>query len=202
MGRSCLRARACRPGRWAEAAPTTTVQVPATSCFPWPHRPQGQGPQCSACMSWAAGSESEVESDGEVESENGNGDGTATERRRCAVQRTHRQQHHASKGIYGVLDCIDLATRSSMCPKGFIHERCPGTRMHSTSASENDSTAATERRQRAIQRTHRLQHRVTRRDRGHCTDPATRSSMFEGIYMSAAPARECIVRAPARTIAQ
>ena len=69
-------------------------------------------------MSWAAGSESEVESDGEVESENGNGDGTATERRRCAVQRTHRQQHHVSEGIYGALDCIDLATRSSMCPKG------------------------------------------------------------------------------------
>ena len=66
-------------------------------------------------MSWAAGSESEVESDGEVESEN---DSTATERRRCAVQRTHRQQHHVSKGIYGALDCIDLATRSSMCPKG------------------------------------------------------------------------------------
>ena len=61
------------------------------------------------------GSESEVESDGEVESENGNGDGTEAG---CAVQRTHRQQHHVSEGIYGVLDCIDLATRSSMCPKG------------------------------------------------------------------------------------
>jgi hypothetical protein len=171
MGRSCLRARACRPAGGPKPHPPRPYRsqphLPMAAPAPRPRA----SVQCLHVMG-RGGARARSRAMARLRARTG----TATERRRCAVQRTHRQQHHVSEGIYGALDCIDLATRSSMCPKG-LHERCPGTRMHITSACENDSTAATERRQRAIQRTHRLQHRVTRRDRGHCTDPATRSSM-------------------------
>ena len=159
MGRSCLRARACRPGRWAEAAPTTTVQVPATSSH-GRTGPKAKGLSAVLACHGPRGARARSRATARLRARTG----TATERRRNGGGVRSSGPIDSSttcpKGFTGY-STASTWRHAARCVRRDLHERCPGTRMHSTSASENDSTAATERRRRAIQRTHRLQHKVS-----------------------------------------
>ena len=139
MGRSCLRARACRPGRWAEAAPTTPVQVPATSSH-GRTGPKAKGLSAVLACHGPRGARARSRATARLRARTG----TATERRR-------------NGGGVRSSGPIDSSTTR---PKGFTGYSTASTWRHAARCVQRDS------------------------------------------YMSAAPARECIVRAPARTTAR